>query len=271
MRAYTRQEISDITGIKLTDKNFRQRVPERLQNWHYECQWEQQRGGNIIITQRPTKPIDRLHEIMMRQFRMSVQIDPYRFAIYLHLLMTVENADKMPVEERKIQIWERYQESIHEDTLYSWTAQLEEADVLSTDVHDRHRWKAWREHGIMHRKFVGEEEKDEYNAYWERYRDLKAEYLHKHPNEEITDKALNNIVFKKLWEEFGFGYSKPIFTLVWNGINLGEETYNLVERLVLEIVEAGAAEESEATGEEVEEEFDWDEYYRQSLTEEPRF
>ena len=103
-RAYSREEISEITGIPRVyqsgnaNGNFISRVRERLENWHYSV--ETPRGGAVIITGQPETALNRLHEIMMRKLDFDVQVRPRDFACFMHFMMTVPDADCMPMDER---------------------------------------------------------------------------------------------------------------------------------------------------------------------------
>ena len=155
-RAYSRDEISAITGVPrvtangATNKHFRDTVETRLTNWHYE--YIVQHGGDFIITQTPTTALDRLHEIMMRELRFDKQVSPRDFAAFLHFMMTVPDADCMPMEERLDYINGVYQPvCLCKSTLERWTASLEKAEALGIAGHAQVRWKTKKINGLYYR------------------------------------------------------------------------------------------------------------------------
>ena len=238
-RAYSRDEISAITGVPrvtangATNKHFRDTVETRLTNWHYE--YIVQHGGDFIITQTPTTALDRLHEIMMRELRFDKQVSPRDFAAFLHFMMTVPDADCMPMEERLDYINGVYQPvCLSKSTLERWTAGMEDAEALGCAGHAQVRWKTEKINGLPYRtKVEGAEMLEERNAYTTRMHELYSEKR----MAGFSGKALNRAVFGQLWQEFGFGYTKPIPILTWNGFTMTPELYSEILDLVTEICE----------------------------------
>ena len=237
LRAYTRDEISAITGIPLvyasgkSNSNFIGRVQERLKNWHYEC--ETPHGGAVIITKQPTTALDRLHEIMMRKLDFDKQVSPREFAAFMHFMMTVPNAMCMPVEERLSIINQRYKPvCLSKSTLERWVNSLEECEAMLTD--GTVRWKTAKVDDRLSRTLPdgGETAREERHAYTTRMHELFDEFRR---TTDLTGKALSKAVFAKLWAELGYGYSRPSPNLKWNGINMGPEIYEEIFLLVCEI------------------------------------
>ncbi len=238
LRAYTRKEISEITGIPMVyasgrpNGNFINRVRERLENWHYEC--DTPHGGPVIITKQPATALDRLHDIMMRKLGFDVQVRPDEFACFMHFMMTVSDADCMPVEERLDFINQNYKPiCLSKATLERWTASLEEAEALIVDGQAQVRWKVEKINGLPYRTKLDDspEMREERYRYTERMHELFREKR----KTGLTGKALNKAVFSQLWNEFGFGYGRPSPTLVWNGITMSPELYQEIMELVTTI------------------------------------
>ncbi len=238
LRAYTRDEISAITGIPQVypsgsiNKSFIGRVQERLENWHYEC--ETPRGGNVIITKQPTTALDRLHEIMMRKLDFDKQVSPREFAAFMHFMMTVPKAMHMPVEERLSIINQRYKPvCLSKSTLERWVNSLEACDAILTDGTVRWKTEKMIDGSLVRTLPDGSDEAhEERRAYTERMHELFDEYRTK---KDLSGKALSKAVFATLWEEFSYGYGRPTPVLQWNGFNMGPELYEELFLLVSEI------------------------------------
>lgn len=239
-RAYSRREISEITGIPQNykdgrvNRNFIGRVRERLENWHYEV--ETPRGSAVIITRQPETALDRLHEIMMRKLGFDIQVRPLEFACFMHFMMTVPDADCMPIEERLDFINQNYKMvCLSKSTLERWIESLSDCHALIIDNHAAVRWKSEKINGRVSRtKVDGDPELlEERRRYTERMHELFRE----RSKTGLTGKALSGSVFQTLWQEFGFGYGRPSPTLVWNGITMSPELYQEILSLVTEICE----------------------------------
>lgn len=239
-RAYSREAISEITGIPQIyesgneNKGFIGRVRERLENWHYSV--ETPRGGSVIITGQPEAALDRLHDIMMRKLGLDIQVRPREFACFMHFMMTVPDADCMPVEDRLDYINQNYKPvNLSKSTLERWTESLSDCQALIIDGQSAVRWRTEKINGnYLRTKVDGDQElMEERRRYTERMHELFREAEKK----GLIGKARNSVVFPKLWEEFGFGYGRPSPMLVWNGITMSPELYQEILSLVTEICE----------------------------------
>ena len=214
--------------------NFISRVRERLENWHYEC--DTPHGGPVIITKQPETAQDRLHDIMMRKLGFDVQVRPDEFACFMHFMMTVPDADCMPVEERLDYINQNYKPiCLSKSTLERWTESLEISEALYADPQAKVRWKTEKIAGnYIRTKVDGDEELEaERSEYLDRMRQLYQELS----KEGLCGKHLNRAVFSKLWQEYGFGYARPTPILFWNGFTMNDELFQEILNLVTEICE----------------------------------
>ena len=128
VRAYERQEIAEIMGLKTSSHNFLRDVKIRLDAWGYD--YETPWGGAVIITRKPETAKERLAEIMIRLFNLDIQINTLDFACYLDFMLNEPDAKTMPWTLRHEKIMEDYGMDISEITLRRWTNRLIECGVM---------------------------------------------------------------------------------------------------------------------------------------------
>ena len=231
IRAYERQEIADIMGLKINSHNFLRDVRIRLDAWGYD--YETPRGSSIIITRKPETAKERLAEIMMRLFNLDIQIDTLDFACYLDFMLNEPHAKTMPWKLRHEKIMEEYGMDILEITLRRWTNRLEECGVIfkSPFMQDAEWWMTTITFGIKDQKPVPDELQHLIPEYFQRQKELYEAALEaKDGNIYAAWKAAH----KQLWKEYECCFYRcKRFEI--NGIST-EEIDNIVA-LVTEIIE----------------------------------
>ena len=231
VRAYERQEIAEIMGLKVSSHNFIRDVRDRLEKWGYTC--EAPRGGAVIITSKPETAQARLAEIMIRLFRLDIQIEVYDFACYLHFMLNEPAAQAMPWVERHTLIQEMYGLDISEITLRRWTKHLLDGDIMhkSEGRQDSEWWMTYTDSMGKHQEPVEEDALPQMHQYWKRHTELLNEWRIKCKGNES---AAWSATRKQMWQEYQCCYYR-CKCLTINGI--GNEEINTILDLVDEILE----------------------------------
>ena len=240
VRSYQRQEIAAIMGLDVTSHNFIRDVRDRLEKWGYT--YEAPRGGAFNITSRPTSARARLKEIMVRLFKLDVQIavdDGVRdgtldFACFLDFMLNEPNAETMPWTMRHTMIKDMYDMDISEITLRRWVSRLIQHDILNKSHfrQDSMWWKTTIIDDQKNQEPVPENEIETVHHYFQRRSEILQEKI-----ETLGDKNKAwNETYKKLWSEFGCCYYR-CHCLQINGI--GNDEINTILTLVSDIIEEG--------------------------------
>ena len=228
VRAYERKEIAEIMGIKMSSHNFIRDVRGKLEKWGYAC--DTPRGGAVIITKKPETAQERLAEIMIRLFKLDIQIEVYDFACFLHLMLTEPAAQKMPWAVRHGMIKEMYDLDISEVTLRRWVKHLLDDDIISK-TEDSEWWKTCNIDGEKCQKPVKKAELPAMREYWKRHAEILNFQLDKHHGDRS---AAWGATRKQMWQEYECCYYRCKCLQV-NGI--GTEEINTICDLVDEIVD----------------------------------
>ncbi len=172
VRSYSRKEIAEIMGLRVSSHNFIRDVRDRLEKWGYDC--ETPRGGPVIITRKPETAHERLAEIMIRLFKLDIQIEVDAFACYLHFMLNDPAAQTMPWRTRHEVIQEVYGLDIAEITLRRWTSHLMDGKIMdqSQGWQDAQWWITYIDGGKKHQKTVDEDGLQEVHQYWKRHGEI---------------------------------------------------------------------------------------------------
>lgn len=240
IRTYERQEIAEITGVKLGSHNFIRDVRSNLEKWGYTC--ETPRGGPVNITSRPTSAKAKLKEVMLRLFKLDTQIankNEYRdgtldFACFLDFMLNEPAAEMMPWATRHLQIKEMYGMEISEVTLRRWTSRLIRNDVFYQDPSrvGAAWWKTMVEGQEKIQTPVPENEIETVYQYFRR----RSEIFQSKSNELDDSRVAWSETYKALWAEFGCCYYR-CRCLKINGI--GNDEIDTIITLVNDIIEDG--------------------------------
>lgn len=231
VRAYEREEIAEIMGLRTDSHNFIRDVKNRLNAWGYD--YETPRGGAVIITRKPETAQERLAEIMIRRFKLDIQIEVYAFACFLHFMLNEPAAQVMPWGTRHAMIQEMYGLDIAEITLRRWTKHLINEDIISKSEgrQSSEWWITYKVDGVKHQMLVEEEELPAMHTYWKRHAELLEKMLIKHNGNRS---AAWEETKKQMWIEYGCCYYR-CKCLQINGIST-EEIETIID-LVDEILE----------------------------------
>lgn len=237
-RAYTRQEMSEITGYK-QDNNFLKNVKRALDKWGYG--YEIPRRGDIIITRLPTSPVERLQELMRRHLGLDRQIDALPFACYFHLMLSDETAASMPWATRELILRERYGNNLFENPdikqdsvekkLQRWHARLIKVGFFCPDkgLSSRTLWRTEKVEGEKWQTRVDTDDEG-YAAYKAR----RSELLRLYAN---VDKPWD-MTLRQLWAEFKCCYYYCAYTYInafyWDDLaEMISLTTEIVEGLII--------------------------------------
>ena len=247
LRAYPRDEIALVTGIPLVystgtpNKDFINRVRERLAKWGYSC--ETPRGGSIIITSIPTTAEEQLAEMMMRDFNLDCQTETINFACFIHFMLTEDGAETMPWLERESRINEIYGYDIDQKTLCRYANRLiEQGAMIPPQPSQADQWWKTTIEGRKIQCPVPEDQQEEVNEYYRRRSEVVQEWKTALKCDQATTKEERKMLtnqawsaaYKQMWSEFGCCYYR-CKCLQFSGFG-----YQEIERLldlVTEIVE----------------------------------
>lgn len=206
-RFYSREELAQITGARLEDdRHFKRNVENALMKWGYGYDWT--RGG-ATITYVPNTPQEKLKEILIRRFRLNIQVDMYAFACFITAFTDVPGFDCMPWKVRE----EEYQKYCGRfytcRTMSNWARQLIERDIMRKGGIGSYWKTSINGSGGKERKSVTQEEA---KGYFERRSQLleheTMRILQENPQEsfEAARTAAWKNVYELLWYEYGCCY-----------------------------------------------------------------
>ena len=136
-------------------KHFKRNVESVLSKWGYGYDW--MRYG-VTITYVPTKPEERLKEILIRQFHVDIQVDMYSFACFVTAFNDVEGFDSMPWKVREDEFRKFSGKFYTSRTLSRWCRRLVEQGIMCKGSTGSF-WKTFiDEKGQKKRELVTEEE-----------------------------------------------------------------------------------------------------------------
>ncbi len=164
-RFYSRSEIAEITGYNVSDsKHFKRNITQKLNNWGYTYIYEKK---GITITEIPETPEDKINEIMLREYNLSLLQDRYYFACFIWMFLNYENFNCMPWKVRKGLLKEVFQIDVAEITLKRWYKKIEKNGLLVKDENNFTYWYTKETPKEVIRKMVETpEEKEEKNNYY---------------------------------------------------------------------------------------------------------
>lgn len=223
---YSRTELAEITSRNLESSHFVRDVRDDLTRWGYGFYW--QRGQGATIYHIPTTPKERLAEIMVRQFKLDIQVDVYAFACFLYLLLTMEEFACMPWSEREVEIWQQFNVSVAESTLRRWASRLLAGDNIHKDKSERVYWRTKKFEGLSIREPIDANTDEAYIQYKSRQAELITEYTQR----GLCKSEAWKETFKRLWGEFGCCYyACPCFTLNAIGDKYIDEICDIVAEI----------------------------------------
>lgn len=211
-------------AVKL-DGNFKRNVENTLAKWGYEYKYSRQ---TIEIVKAPESAQARLSEIMIREFKLDIQIDSLAFAYFIYSFGVIDGFGSMPWKEREEIFKSAYGIKVSEATLKRWGAKLIERGLLAKEG----ARSCWRTLENRTRELVtGDEELEaEARAYFtERAKVLK---------ENKDNKKSWGIAFNTLWNKYGccYYYCKGFELAAYDEkiVNLFQEIYELVDLTINE-------------------------------------
>jgi len=200
-RFYSRAEIAALLSVNLNDSNhFAERVQRTLDRWGYE--YEYTRRG-VTIVHAPETPLERLREILIRELKLNVQVDPLAFACFLYAFSFIPDFDAMPWTERAEQLEMAFDVNVSHRTLQSWCNKLAAKGIIARSS-EQHYWQTRIIDGNKCRfpiddddPFLAEYLEAKMRIYNEKYALLCAQ----HPERKASSLAWKETM-AQLWEEF---------------------------------------------------------------------
>ena len=138
------------------NNHFAEQVRRTLNNWGY--QFEYSRKG-VNITAAPETAEQRLTEILIRQFGLDKQIDPFAFSCFLCAFDAIDGFSSMPWEERAKLLNQTYGISVCDRTLRNWCHKLIGQEII-TSTPRQSWWRTENRNGIKHRESVPADDKE---------------------------------------------------------------------------------------------------------------
>lgn len=142
--------------------------------YHYEYS----RKG-VLITRQPQLPEEKLNEILIRKFDMDVRTNAYAFGCFITELVENEEFAAMPWEQRAIELKDRYNIEVYEQTLRNWTKKLIKAGIISKDTNNKVEWMTFKYDGKIER-YTEEEYKAEFGYGFEKYKELRRKFIYEY-------------------------------------------------------------------------------------------
>ena len=137
-RFYSRSEIAEVLGVNIKDsKHFKRNVENKLNKWGYGYHYETK---GVTILKCPTTAEERLAEILIRQYNIDVQINPYAFACFITAFSDIERFASMPWGERATAFYDYSGVSMDERTLRNWCSKLMSQNIV-VKCRDGTYWK----------------------------------------------------------------------------------------------------------------------------------
>lgn len=213
--------MAQILSIKV-DGNFKRNVENKLNKWGYQYNYSR---NSIEIVKAPEGAAARLTEIMIREFKLDIQIDSLAFACFIKAFDECDSFECMPWSEREAMIRAVYRVNVSERTLRSWSNRLIERGLLVKGVGERAVWRTVGVKESARRELVtGDEELEaEACAYW---KDMRAARIKYNDNKKA---------FNEVYNKYGCcyyvckGFDLSAFD---RNTELFQEIYELVEEII---------------------------------------
>ena len=213
-------------SIKL-DGNFKRNVENTLTKWGYEYKYSR---NSIEIVKAPESAQARLTEIMIREFKLDIQIDSLAFACFIRAFSEIDGFVSMPWGEREEIFKAAYGIEVSEVTLKRWSAKLVERGILTKQGEKR----CWRtiinSLGDKSRELVTGDSEAEAEA--RAYFADRAKLVKENKDKENAW----GIASKQLWNKYGccYYYCKGFDLVAYDNYTTGlfQEVYELVEQII---------------------------------------
>ena len=122
LRFYSRTEIAEILAVNISDsRHFKRNTENKLKKWGYRYSYT---TAGVTILSCPTTAEERLAELLIRQYNIDVQINPYAFACFITAFSDIDGFDSMPWGERAKVYYDYSGISMDERTLRNWCSKL---------------------------------------------------------------------------------------------------------------------------------------------------
>ena len=193
---YSRAEIADALDVNISDSShFKRNVTTKLDICGYRYEYTTK---SVRILNAPETDEAKMKDIMYRKLKISKQVNPIAFALFIHTFDENPMFFSMPWEEREACMKDMYDFSDTDRTLRSWTAKLMNADYM-TKSKEGCCWKTRYADGEKIREPV-EPDDASTQAYFKR----KSELINAIPpaiGKEERNAAWTQ-VHQTLWEEY---------------------------------------------------------------------
>lgn len=221
-RFYNRQEIAEILSEKIEgNKHFKRNVEDKLKKWGYEYTYSIK---GVQILKVPETAEEKLAELMLKEYKLDVQIDLKDFAYFLYAFQEIDGFEAMPWKEREAALIEFYGIIVNERTLRNWSSKLIKTGTMAKCKEAKVYWRTSKILGETKRELVsGDEELEkEMRQYWNYRRQL------------LEQKLKWDEVNKELWNFFGCCYYSCSFIAIsaFDSVGLFQEIFDLVEEVI---------------------------------------
>ena len=230
-RFYTRCEIAEITGAREADtKHFKRNAENILTKWGYGYDW--MRDG-VRITHTPATPEERLQEILLRQFKVDIQVNMYSFACFVTAFTDIPGFNCMPWALRETAYHKYSGVFVTSRTLSSWSKKLLDQGIMVKGTVGSY----WRTEVIDHEKIRTNVTEQEAQAYFDRRSELVRQRTELHIRAGLDYEAARKTAWQDayaiLWAEYNCCYfsCKTFIFTAWNENGTIAEIYELTREI----------------------------------------
>lgn len=222
IKTYSRAEIGALLGFNPKDaKHFKRNVSSMLAKWGYDFKFNR---NEIEIIKKPTTAEDRLKELFYRVYDLSALTDIEEITCFLYLLLTYEDFNTMPWQEREKEMKDIFNLDVSAQRMRRWYKQLTEKNLISKNKNDFAYWMTFYFDGKKTRKILFYNELPQDTKIIDYYYERRKEYLN---NCETYTEAM-----KELWDETHLVIYKCYSTELNRIAEEAELLFSLIEEVI---------------------------------------
>lgn len=221
-RKYQREEMATILKLDPKDKNFAQKVKNRMNNLGFGEEDYIYTRKDVTILWIPQSPEEKI-KYLVALLGIDKRVDPHAFAVFVYRMLWDEDYQRMPWKARTELL--KYQDDLEYDerTYRSWTNKLIDLNVLKKD---KTNFCIWRSFSVDGERVQEEVSSDD--VAWLKYNNRRIELFKQYS--ELSGREKWNKIFNDLWNEFHCVYYKcgSFEGKAWSDNKIIEELLSLI-------------------------------------------